>query len=66
MPWLPGKRATRKRFAENRLSVMGLIVFMVGHRVQVFGNKLGTAGNSSVLMRRGTAGDVRGGGNFFE
>ncbi len=30
--------------------VMGLIVFMLGHRVQVWGVKLGTAGDSAVLM----------------
>ena len=30
--------------------VMGVIVFMLGHRVQVYGNQLSTAGNSSVLM----------------
>jgi drug/metabolite transporter (DMT)-like permease len=47
-PWLPGK-APRGRDLLKTV-VMGLIVFMVGHRVQVFGNKLGTAGNSSVLM----------------
>jgi len=29
---------------------MGLVVFTLGHRLQVYGNKLGTAGNSSVLM----------------
>jgi drug/metabolite transporter (DMT)-like permease len=33
-----------------RTAVMGLIVFMLGHRLQVYGNKLSTAGNSSVLM----------------
>jgi drug/metabolite transporter (DMT)-like permease len=47
-PWLPG-RAPRGRDL-LKTAVMGLIVFMAGHRVQVFGNKLGTAGNSSVLM----------------
>jgi drug/metabolite transporter (DMT)-like permease len=30
--------------------LMGLIVFMVGHRLQVCGNNLGSAGDSSVLM----------------
>jgi len=33
-----------------RTAIMGLIVFMAGHRLQVYGNKLSTAGNSSVLM----------------
>jgi drug/metabolite transporter (DMT)-like permease len=46
--WLPGK-APRGRDLLKTI-MLGLIVFMVGHRVQVFGNKLGTAGNSSVLM----------------
>lgn len=46
--WLPG-RAPRGRDLLKTV-VMGLIVFMVGHRVQVLGTRLGTAGNSSVLM----------------
>jgi hypothetical protein len=33
-----------------RTILMGGIVFVVGHRLQVLGNALGTAGNSSVLM----------------
>ncbi len=47
-PLLPG-RAPRG-FALARTLVMGLIVFTLGHRLQVLGNRLGTAGNSSVLM----------------
>jgi drug/metabolite transporter (DMT)-like permease len=29
---------------------MGLILFVIGHRLQVYGNQLGMAGNSAVLM----------------
>jgi drug/metabolite transporter (DMT)-like permease len=47
-PWLPGKAP--RGWDLVRTLLMGLVVFMVGHRVQVYGNKLGTAGNSSVLM----------------
>ena len=47
-PWLPGK-APRGKYLLKTL-VMGCIVFMLGHRIQVYGNKLETAGNSSVLM----------------
>ena len=47
-PWLPG-RAPR-RWDLVKTLVMGLIVFMLGHRLQVYGNKLNSAGNSSVLM----------------
>ena len=47
-PWLPGKCPRGKDLV--RTIIMGLIVFTAGHRLQVYGNKLGTAGNSSVLM----------------
>jgi drug/metabolite transporter (DMT)-like permease len=47
-PWLPGQAPRGRDLLKTVL--MGLIVFMVGHRVQVFGDQLGTAGNSSVLM----------------
>ena len=47
-PWLPGK--TPRGFDLLKTLGMGLIVFMLGQRLQVYGNKLGTAGNSSVLM----------------
>ncbi len=47
-PWLPGKSPRGLDLLKTAL--MGLIVFMAGQRVQVYGNKLGTAGNSSVLM----------------
>jgi len=47
-PWLPGKAPRGKDLLKTAL--MGLIVFMLGHRIQVYANKLNTAGNSSVLM----------------
>ena len=47
-PWLPG--ATPRGWALVRTSIMGVVVFCVGQRLQVYGNSLGTAGNSSVLM----------------
>jgi drug/metabolite transporter (DMT)-like permease len=33
-----------------RTCLMGLFVFVLGQRLQVYGNQLGTAGNSAVLM----------------
>jgi drug/metabolite transporter (DMT)-like permease len=48
-PWLPGKTPRGRDFF--RAALMGLLVFMVGQRLQVYGNKLGgSAGNSAVLM----------------
>lgn len=47
-PWLPGK--VPRGMDLLKTAIMGLIVFMLGHRVQVYGNTLNTAGNSSVLM----------------
>ncbi len=47
-PWLPG-RAPRGRDLLKTV-LMGLVVFTLGHRLQVYGNKLSTAGNTSVLM----------------
>lgn len=47
-PWLPGRAPRGMDLVKTVL--MGLIVFMLGHRVQVYGNTLNTAGNSSVLM----------------
>src|SRR5882724_130523 len=46
--WLPG-RAPRGRDLLKTV-LMGLVVFTLGHRLQVYGNKLSTAGNTSVLM----------------
>jgi drug/metabolite transporter (DMT)-like permease len=47
-PWLPGP-APRGRDLLNTC-LMGLLLFVVGQRLQVHGNQLGTAGNSSILM----------------
>jgi len=47
-PWLPG-RAPRG-WDLVKTAAMGVIVFSIGQRVQVLGNKYSTAGNSSVLM----------------
>jgi len=46
-PFLPG-RAPRGRDLLKTV-LMGIIVFVVGHRLQVLGNVLGSAGNSAVL-----------------
>jgi drug/metabolite transporter (DMT)-like permease len=47
-PWLPGD-APRGRDLLNTC-LIGLAIFTLGHRLQVFGNKLSTASNSAVLM----------------
>src|ERR1700722_19777346 len=47
-PWLPGRMPRGRDLLKTVL--MGLVVFTLGHRLQVWGNKLSTAGNTSVLM----------------
>jgi drug/metabolite transporter (DMT)-like permease len=47
-PWLPGSAPKGRDLAVTCL--MGLLLFVAGQRLQVYGNELGTAGNSSVLM----------------
>ena len=47
-PWLPG-HAPRGRDLANTC-LMGVMLIVLGQRLQVYGNQLGTAGNSSVLM----------------
>jgi drug/metabolite transporter (DMT)-like permease len=47
-PWLPGP-APRGRDLVNTCW-MGVVMIVLGQRLQVYGNQLGTAGNSSVLM----------------
>jgi drug/metabolite transporter (DMT)-like permease len=47
-PWLPGQMPRGKDLVMTCL--MGLFVFVVGQRLQVYGNYLGKAGDSSVLM----------------
>jgi len=46
--WLPGK--SPRGYDLLKTCVMGVVVYVLGQRLQVFGNQLGTAGNSSVLM----------------
>ncbi|HRT08129.1 MAG TPA: DMT family transporter [Candidatus Paceibacterota bacterium] len=47
-PWLPGPAPRGKHLLVTGL--MGLMLYVAGQRLQVLGNHLGTAGNSSVLM----------------
>lgn len=47
-PWLPGAAPRGRDLLKTCL--LGLVVFVLGHRLQVFGNKLSTAANSSILM----------------
>jgi len=47
-PWLPGVAPRGRDLLMTCL--MGLTVFVVGQRLQVYGNELGRAGDSSVLM----------------
>ncbi len=47
-PWLPGS-APRGRDLVNTF-VLGVVMTVVGQRLQVYGTQIGTAGNSSVLM----------------
>jgi len=47
-PWLPGP-APRGRDLAVTIG-MGLVLYVVGQRLQVYGNYLGSAGNSAVLM----------------
>lgn len=47
-PWLPG--ATPRGRDLLMTCVMGLVLFVLGQRLQVYGNQVGTAGNSAVLM----------------
>ena len=46
--WLPG-RAPRG-FDLVKTCLLGVLTFSAGQRLQVYGNQLGSAGNSSVLM----------------
>jgi O-acetylserine/cysteine efflux transporter len=47
-PWLPGKTPCGRDLAMSIF--IGLLVFVLGQRLQVLGVQLGTAGNSAVLM----------------
>jgi len=47
-PWLPGAAPKGRDLALTCL--MGLVLFVLGQRLQVYGNQLGRAGDSAVLM----------------
>src|SRR6266481_536810 len=47
-PWLPGQTPRGRDFFITCL--MGVMLFVLGQRLQVYGNQLGSAGNSAVLM----------------
>ncbi len=47
-PWLPGSAPQGRDLVLT--GVMGLTLFVLGQRLQVYGNQLGTAGNSAILM----------------
>src|SRR5258707_14727150 len=47
-PWLPGPAPRGRDLLVTCL--MGLIGYVVGQRLQIYGNQIGTAGNSAVLM----------------
>jgi drug/metabolite transporter (DMT)-like permease len=47
-PWLPGPAPKGRDLAKTCL--MGILGFVIGQRLQVYGNQAGSAGNSSVLM----------------
>jgi drug/metabolite transporter (DMT)-like permease len=47
-PWVPGPAPRGADLA--RTCVMGLLLYVVGQRLQVYGNETGTAGNSAVVM----------------
>ncbi|MCU0785040.1 MAG: DMT family transporter [Verrucomicrobia bacterium] len=47
-PWLPGSAPRGRDLLKT--CVLGLVIFVLGHRLQVLGNKLSTASNSSILM----------------
>jgi drug/metabolite transporter (DMT)-like permease len=47
-PWLPGPAPRGRDLITT--CVMGLLVYVIGQRLQVYGNQAGTAGNSAVLM----------------
>jgi drug/metabolite transporter (DMT)-like permease len=47
-PWLPGPTPRGRDFFMS--CVMGVMLIVLGQRLQVYGNQLGTAGNSAVLM----------------
>lgn len=47
-PWLPGTAPKGKDLLVT--CGMGILLYVLGQRLQVYGNQVGTAGNSAVLM----------------
>src|SRR5215471_19868385 len=47
-PWLPGPAPRSRDLVITCL--MGLVLFVIEQRLQVYGNQLGRAGDSAVLM----------------
>lgn len=47
-PWLPGSAPRGKALLNT--CIMGVVLCVIGQRLQVYGNDLGQAGNSAVLM----------------
>jgi len=47
-PWLPGPAPRGRDLIKT--AILGLVVYVLGQRLQVYGNQLGTAGNSAVLL----------------
>jgi len=47
-PWLPGPSPRGRDLGLT--CIMGLVLFVLGQRLQVYGNQLGRAGDSAVLM----------------
>jgi len=47
-PWLPGRAPAGRDLLMT--CAMGLMLYVLGQRVQVYGNQLGTASNSAVLI----------------
>jgi drug/metabolite transporter (DMT)-like permease len=47
-PWLPGNAPRGRDLLKS--CALGVILIVLGQRLQVYGNQLGTAGNSAVLM----------------
>jgi drug/metabolite transporter (DMT)-like permease len=47
-PWLPGPAPQGRDLVKT--CFMGLMLYVLGQRLQVYGNQIGTAGNSAVLI----------------
>jgi drug/metabolite transporter (DMT)-like permease len=47
-PWLPGR--SPRGYDLLKTAIMGVVVFVIGHRLQVYSTQIGAAGDSAVLM----------------